>query len=304
MSIRVEDFAQASSSDLAAILPLSPPTGSVAPALATFSVPSDQGRDAAAQALVSVSEPPASPAALVAAEGKARAPKRVRTDADKRHKCQHCNSTFAWPSELARHVRTHTGEKPFKCDQCSFACADPSYLAVHKRRHQGEPYKCDVCSYATADASNLTRHKRVHSGVKPYKCDVCDAAFKQPAHLNSHKRIHTGEKPFKCDRCDAAFAQAGHLARHKRTHLKRDGGNEETSGLHKRARNVLVGLGRRVYECDQCDEAFLNPAALATHMRVHDTVREHTCDLCGKAFLESSALAIHKKWTHGVEAQA
>mmetsp|Transcript_26774 Transcript_26774/g.79016 ORF Transcript_26774/g.79016 Transcript_26774/m.79016 type:complete len:180 (+) Transcript_26774:400-939(+) len=165
-------------------------------------------------------------------------------------------------------------------------------------------HTCELCGAVFAQSRYLADHRRTHSQIRPHKCDQCDAAFKRSGALTEHKRIHTGEKPFKCDRCDAAFAQAGHLARHKRTHLKRDGGNEETSGLHKRARNVLVGLGRRVYECDQCDEAFLNPAALATHMRVHDTVREHTCDLCGKAFLESSALAIHKKWTHGVEAQA
>lgn len=32
--------------------------------------------------------------------------------------CSFCGKMFPWQVELARHIRTHTGEKPYKCDRC------------------------------------------------------------------------------------------------------------------------------------------------------------------------------------------
>ncbi|XP_059096128.1 uncharacterized protein LOC131890738 [Tigriopus californicus] len=150
----------------------------------------------------------------------------------KKYKCDLCGRAFGEPNQLAKHQKTHSGEKPFSCEQCGNRFSRKSNLDQHKQTVHGDFGKrdcyCEVCGMPFASVSSLKvhilmKHTRQENAPpkedKPYHCDKCDYRASCPAHLRSHvesRHDFDGIKKFFCEICGNAFKGMNTLRGHLR----------------------------------------------------------------------------------------
>ncbi|GAB6020086.1 hypothetical protein CHUAL_002821 [Chamberlinius hualienensis] len=227
------------------------------------------------------------------------------------HQCIYCSKEFKKPSDLVRHIRVHTHEKPFKCE---------------------------LCYRSFTVKSTLTSHQRTHSGIKAFSCDTCGRMFSTHGSLKVHERLHTGVKPFDCPHCDKKFRTSGHRKSHLQSHLKEvtstakktrrspkkhppptthllpDVALEEpllvtenglVQTLNKftiRGAEMMADSADRPYVCNHCSRGFKKSSHLKQHIRSHTGEKPYKCATCLRTFVSSGVLNAHKRTHTGEKA--
>ncbi|XP_055783647.1 zinc finger protein 711-like isoform X2 [Salvelinus fontinalis] len=194
------------------------------------------------------------------------------------HVCVECAKGFRHPSELKKHMRTHTGEKPYCCPHCDFRCADQSNLKTHiKSKHGADlPFKCGHCPQAYADEGELQRHTEMVQGHKTHQCPHCEHKSTNSSDLKRHIiSVHTKDFPHQCDVCEKGFHRPSELKKHSETHK-----------------------GNKVHQCRHCNFTTSDPFTLSRHiLSVHTKDLPFKCKRCRRGFRQSAELKKHMK-TH------
>ncbi|CAM5113487.1 unnamed protein product [Natator depressus] len=230
--------------------------------------------------------------------------------------CSKCARDFLRRSDLVRHCRAHSGERPYRCNRCGKGFRRRSHLNEHLRTHTGEkPFPCHLCPKSFSRRSTLNKHQETHAKErpkepawqndppKPCRARKADKAYPSGrGHATQQERTHAGGKPFSCGVCGKSFSTRSYAAKHERAHLEERPypcalGPESFAGQQAPARCQRAPGGEKPFPCGLCGQWFRRRSHLSDHVRTHTGEKPFPCRLCPKSFSRRSTLNKHQE-TH------
>ncbi|KAF4531402.1 hypothetical protein B566_EDAN009643 [Ephemera danica] len=256
---------------------------------------------------------------------------RMRKQAGMRwHQCIYCTKEFKKPSDLIRHMRTHTNEKPYSCEICHRSFAVKSTLNAHMHTHtQERSYICNVCQKRYASASSLGVHMRLHLGIKPFACETCGRRFRTTGNRAAHQcesarreraakrklqiaerremreQIREGSFPFLQDplfvsesgitvvsKKKGALPDESEMGQMIRPFVCVECGCRFKKSSHLK-QHEISHKGVKSFSCNVCNKNFVSAGVIKAHMQTHEKSRKFKCDDCGQLYSTKGSLKRH-----------
>uniref|UniRef100_A0A3Q3B0E3 C2H2-type domain-containing protein n=1 Tax=Kryptolebias marmoratus TaxID=37003 RepID=A0A3Q3B0E3_KRYMA len=248
--------------------------------------------------------------------------------------CPICSRILPCTADIAKHLRSHSEDRPFICVTCEKGFKYKDTLKKHQIIHGHEGIREEQCKtveqiLAEVDAQHCEDADEVdktgRSSEEPANtldknlfalvtkkslkvCPVCSRAFDSVKTLNRHLQCHTEDRPYHCIHCKKRFKHMHGLKRHQIYAIchKKSARFLWKKDLRAGPSQMEVGsmdpqqgppLKIPVW-CSNCGKHFEYPSALKEH-------QEHVCKVeigdvmkcndCRKEFKSMTLLKVHQR---------
>lgn len=241
--------------------------------------------------------------------------------------CPICSRILPVTADIAKHLRSHTEERPFICLTCEKGFKYRDTLKKHQiiHGHEGvreEESKTVEQILAEADTQNSTDSlDKTDSGPgapadaseepplppkapkkAPKQCPVCAREFDSVKTLNRHIQCHTDDRPYHCIHCKKRFKHMHGLKRHQiyaicHKKMVRFSWKKEARAGPSADPQQGAALQVPVW-CSNCGKHFEVLSDLKEHQEnvckvdVRDVLQ---CSDCGKEFKSMTMLKVHQR---------
>ncbi|CAI5438497.1 unnamed protein product [Caenorhabditis angaria] len=145
--------------------------------------------------------------------------KRMELDPDvSTRTCSTCGYQGKWVSEMIRHKRVHTSERPFKCRYCSRTSKWKADLIRHVAKTHGIRVVSKYSRSKVFDTVNTTPLSSPTQSISEkrtmlYRCQLCSFEDERVSILNQHVSLIHSTSPCVC-RCGSKFEDVQHALNH------------------------------------------------------------------------------------------
>ncbi|XP_057711466.1 zinc finger protein 30-like [Corythoichthys intestinalis] len=225
--------------------------------------------------------------------------------------CPICGRALPCSADMAKHLRSHTEERPFICVGCDKGFKYRDTLKKHQIIHGHEGVREEPRKSVDQILAEVEKNPRESPGRpaarqkargKTDACPICARSFDNVKTLNRHIQSHTDERPYPCVHCKKRFKHLHGLKRHQiyavcnkksarfswKKEAKAGAGNADGQGA---AHQIPVW-------CSNCGKHFEFLSALKEHQETvckADTRDGLKCAACGKVFKSLTMLKVHQR---------
>lgn len=189
--------------------------------------------------------------------------------------CNHCDISFKRPSDLQRHVLSHSSKKPFECQKREEKNASD-------QEGTEKSLECNCCLMSFSRPEELQRHLLAHGNkISSYQCKDDDSV--RETLINDESK--SGEKPLQCTCCVMSFHRPGDLARHySLVHADEKPYQCEQNETTQSNLYPEENKGEKPFKCSHCVMSFTRPSDLQRHSLIHSSNKPYKCEKCDREF--------------------